>query len=704
MQNQPQHEKFAINYPKFVDRYDNVESYQKQYSTALTIENQIQIFCHANNTEITRNLTIIEEDDPVAALQNAYEEEDEEDTASQTARIQLAEKLWGTVIPEQKGKLLFWYERQLQTVGVVVTDNEFITVDQSFIQAFKGELLIRQIVRKQNAETRFFEEIVQTQSKLKENVHVYLIITEDSIPFKRMQEVIQNCSDSHKVISQIIRGQPEEATTQVQSDYIQNLNPAQNLACLKASQKNITLIQGCPGGGKTTTAAYIIKNAMSKHKRILVCAGTDVAADNLCMAMKKIGIMSTRVCAISREQNKVANQQYSARVHPDIMDREIHMQCLNQLQPILQNLNQKINEYGLATPNDKLYQQFFDAETGFKKNDFDAFKQYFIQPPRINFINIYSTRNEVKDKAYELYRITYSKIFQESQIIVSTCSTCGDHRFKNKNGYTQFDMCLLDESPQCIEPEQLIPIIHVSQKLVLVGDQKQLGPVIQSQNLKKSGFGLSLFQRLLNCKFPVTILNIQYRMHPALIEYPNIKFYDGIISSGVQASDRLLPVRENNAPIVQDHFPSQMINVQNGQEENSQSTSYLNRQECEETVVLVNKLLNTYHITESDISIITPYAAQRHLIRNKLREKNITAIEVSSVDEFQGRENKIIIFSFVRSIKVGFTNDVKRLNVSLTRAQYQLYIICNVDCLYKDRELNELVKFYRTKKAIINNQ
>ncbi|CAL5992832.1 DNA_helicase [Hexamita inflata] len=390
------------------------------------------------------------------------------------------------------------------------------------------------------------------------------------------------------------------------------------------------------------------------------------------------------------------------------MDREIHMQCLNQLQSILQNLNQKINEYKLTTPNDNLFEQFFDAETGFRKNDFDAFQQYFIQPPRINFINIYSTKNEVKNKAFELYRITYSKIFQESQIIVSTCSTCGDRRFKDKNGYTQFDMCLLDESSQCIEPEQLIPIIHVSQKLVLIGDQKQLGPVIQSQNLTESGFGLSLFQRLLNCKFPFTRLNIQYRMHPALIEYPNKKFYEGSICSGVQASDRLLPVRENNAPIVQDHFPSQMIHVQNGQEEQSlQSRSYLNRQECEETVVLVNKLLNTYHITESDISIITPYAAQRHLIRNKLREINITDIEVSSVDEFQGRENKIIILSFVRSIRVGFTNDVKRLNVSLTRAQYQLYIICNVNCLYRDRELKELVKFYRTKKAItnyVNNQ
>ncbi|CAL6057615.1 DNA_helicase [Hexamita inflata] len=520
-----------------------------------------------------------------------------------------------------------------------------------------------------------------------------------------MQETIKNCSDAHKIISQIIRGKPDEATTQVQYNLIQKLNPAQNLACLKALQKNVTLIQGCPGGGKTTTSAYIVKTAMPKHKKILVCAGTNVAADNLCMALKKIGIMSTRVCAVSREQNYVAGKKYTARVHPDIMDREIHMQCLKQLQSVLNDLTQSMNVHKLESPDDKFQEHFYDVDTGFGKNDFDIFKQYFVQPPKVNFINVFPSRNEVRNKAFELYRITYSEIFQESQIIVSTCSNSGDRRFQNKKGYTQFDLCLLDESSQCIEPEQLIPIIHGSKKLVLVGDQKQLGPVIQSQNLKNAGFGLSLFQRLVNCNFPVTPLNIQYRMHPALIEYPNKRYYDGIINSGVEASNRLLWLRETKTQIVPDHFPSQMINVPNGHEEqSSQSTSFFNKKECEVTINLVGKLLNTYHITEEDIGIITPYGGQKHLIRNKLKEKNIMNVEVSSVDEFQGREKKIIILSFVRSIRSGFTNNVQRLNVSLTRAQYQLYIICNVSCLYKDRELKELVKFYEQKKAIVNHQ
>ncbi|CAL6066804.1 Nonsense-mediated_mRNA decay protein [Hexamita inflata] len=145
------------------------------------------------------------------------------------------------------------------------------------------------------------------------------------------------------------------------------------------------------------------------------------------------------------------------------MDREIHMQCLKQLQPVLDELTQNLKDYKLECPDDRFYEQFYDVDTGFGKNDFDIFKRYFTQPPKINFISSFPSRQS-KNKAFDLYRITYSEIFQESQIIVSTCANSGDRRFQNKKGYTQFDLCLLDESSQCIEPEQLIPIVHGSKK------------------------------------------------------------------------------------------------------------------------------------------------------------------------------------------------------------------------------------------------
>ncbi|CAL6066802.1 Hypothetical_protein [Hexamita inflata] len=154
MQNQPQqfdsfrefmqseieiHERLAIYYPGFKNSYDNIQSFQQQYSNALTIENQIQIFSNRYKNDITKNITIVEEDVPVTIPQVAGDEEDEEEQQTSMAVVKLNEKLWGTVIPEQRGKLLFWSEHKFRTAGVIIADNEFIHVDQQFIQAYKGD-------------------------------------------------------------------------------------------------------------------------------------------------------------------------------------------------------------------------------------------------------------------------------------------------------------------------------------------------------------------------------------------------------------------------------------------------------------------------------------------------------------------------------------------------------------------------------------
>ncbi|CAL6057677.1 DNA_helicase [Hexamita inflata] len=692
-------EKLAQNYKKFTNNYPNIEAYQQQYSKALTIENQIQIFSHKRKQNISKNITIIEDVNPEIQLEYQVES-----TSNIKSYIQLNQKLYGPVISEQKGKLLFWFDKILATVDIIVQDNEILLVDHQFIQNYKGEHIKSQIVKQFNSETRIFQEVISIHTKVKEKVQVYLIITEDSIPFKRMQETLKNCSDKHQIISQIIKGTVSDQIDKTNVFIKQStLNKSQNDAGLIALQRNVSLIQGCPGGGKTTTSAHIVKQAMKKYKKILVCAGTNVAADNLCMSLKKIGVLATRVCSVSREQNYEAGKKYSPKVHPEIADREIHSQCLQKLQKFFDKLKSRFEDYKLSHPDDKQAQKFFDWESGFNKTHYEIFKSYFSQPPKVNFICSYPSKKENKNEAFDLYRCEYSLVFENSQVIVSTCSTSGDRRFQSNNTLTKFDFCLLDESSQCIEPEQLIPIVHGCTKLVLVGDQKQLGPVISSQNLFKAGFGLSLFQRLVNCNFPITALNVQYRMHPALIEYPNKRYYDGIISSGISDAQRILKLRTGKVQMVTDDFPSVMINVK-GQEEHNDSLSYCNKKECEETINTVNKLLRTYEINEKDIGIITPYTGQKQLIRHKLQKLNLNQVEISSVDEFQGREKKIVILSFVRTIKSGFTDDVKRLNVSLTRAQYQLYILCNVSCLNKNKELKELVKFYDEKKAVINTQ
>ncbi|CAL6102734.1 DNA_helicase [Hexamita inflata] len=568
----------------------------------------------------------------------------------------------------------------------------------------------------------------QTIYEPQNNVQIFITESKNSVTVQRMKETLIQCKyHTELLISNIILGKSSEDNFLNQQSYQDNygiqssynctpkyqsdhLNDSQNLACLMAQTKKISLIQGCPGGGKTTTSAHIIKSMMSNFDSILVCAGTNIAADNLCIAMKKLGIEFTRVCALTIEECSSEGKYQKYQVHPDVKDYEIHAKCQLKLQPLLQQLNQKYSQYEAKKQyNENLNQTkytryieydereyFYDAITRFTKVDLDMLKIYMTQPPSIRFINCNRSK-EVSSKAFEHYRMLYSQIFSESKILVATCATSGDKRFADRT----FEFCLLDESSQCIEPEQLIPIIHGCNHVVLVGDQNQLGPVVQCQNLVNAGYNLSLFQRLIHCGFPITPLNIQYRMHPALIEYPNTKYYQGIINSGIKAENRILKLKTSlKEQIITNSFPSLMIDVNGKEEFNKDSKSYSNKQECEFTLELIKYILRTYYVKEEDIGVITPYIQQKFLIQEQLKNIHLNEVEVNSVDSFQGREKKIIILSFVRTDNNGFTSDQKRLNVSLTRCQYQLYILCNVQCMNKNEELKQLVDFYVSKQAL----
>ncbi|CAL6087681.1 DNA_helicase [Hexamita inflata] len=700
------------NYPKFSNKYLDSNSYTYQFSKALDIENRYSILSEKKRIDISKRCTIVEEENKTW--------------------IELKEKLRDRELDD--AIILFWKNNSLIEKEVNINDSQYIDIDQNFIKQYLGKVLIEQNVKRYDEWYDKEISFIQTIYEPLNNVQIFITESKNSVTVQRMKETLIKCQEqfyrTEQIISKIIQGKVSQVlnqdnyaqsyydnygmysrypyTSKYQSDH---LNDSQNLACQIAQSNSISLIQGCPGGGKTTTSAHIIKSMMNKFRSILVCAGTNIAADNLCIAMKKLGIEFTRVCALTIEEYSSEGKYQKYQVHSDVKDYEIHAKCQLRLQPLLQQLNQKysLHEAKRQKINKNLnmtkysrYQEydedeyFYDSLTGFNKADFDLLKTFMNKPPSIRFINCNRSK-EVSSKAFEHYRMLYSQIFSESKIVVSTCATSGDKRFADRT----FEFCLLDESSQCIEPEQLIPIVHGCNHVVLVGDQNQLGPVVQCQNLVNAGYDMSLFQRLVYCGFPITPLNIQYRMHPALIEYSNIKYYKGIINSGIKAESRLLEQKNSlNGQIITNSFPSLMINV-NGKEDFDKDTkSYSNKQECELTLELISYILRTYNVKEEDIGVITPYIQQKFLIQEQLKNIHLNEVEVNSVDSFQGREKKIIILSFVRTDNSGFTSDQKRLNVSLTRCQYQLYILCNVQCMNKNEELKQLVNFYESKQAL----
>jgi len=253
----------------------------------------------------------------------------------------------------------------------------------------------------------------------------------------------------------------------------------------------------------------------------------------------------------------------------------------------------------------------------------------------------------------------------------------------------------------------MIPLVLGCKQVVLVGDHQvglgcnflllpftqiflqQLGPVIMNKKAARAGLTQSLFERLVVLINRPIRLQVQYRMHPCLSEFPSNMFYEGTLQNGVTAPERLRKNVDFPWPVPD----TPMFFYQNlGQEEISSSgTSFLNRTEASNVEKIVTKFFKS-GVIPSQIGVVTPYEGQRSYIVNymqfngSLKKDLYKEIEVASVDAFQGREKDYIILSCVRSNEhqgIGFLNDPRRLNVALTRAKYGVVILGNPKVLSK---------------------
>lgn len=99
---------------------------------------------------------------------------------------------------------------------------------------------------------------------------------------------------------------------------------------------------------------------------------------------------------------------------------------------------------------------------------------------------------------------------------------------------------MVDESTQATEPEVLVAIVRGVRQLILVGDHCQLGPVILCKKAAKAGLSQSLFERLVLLGNRPIRLQVQYRMHPVLSQFPSNVFYEGSLQNGVTESKHVV--------------------------------------------------------------------------------------------------------------------------------------------------------------------
>ncbi|XP_020743589.2 5'-3' DNA helicase ZGRF1 isoform X1 [Odocoileus virginianus] len=282
-------------------------------------------------------------------------------------------------------------------------------------------------------------------------------------------------------------------------------------------------------------------------------------------------------------------------------------------------------------------------------------------------------------KSIEQHKLGTNKtLLKQVQVVGVTCAACP---FPCMNDL-KFPVVVLDECSQMTEPASLLPIARFEcEKLILVGDPKQLPPTIQgSDAAHENGLEQTLFDRLCLMGHKPILLRTQYRCHPTISAIANDLFYEGHLVNGISATER--------SPLLE-WLPTLCFYDVKGLEQIERGNSFHNVAEAAFTLKLIQSLVAS-GIAGAMIGVITLYKSQMHKLCHLLsavdfNHPNMKAVQVSTVDAFQGAEKEIIILSCVRTRQVGFIDSEKRMNVALTRGRRHLLIVGNLACLRKNR-------------------
>ena len=531
-----------------------------------------------------------------------------------------------------------------------------------------------------------------------------------------------------------------------------SLNPSQVTAIEMVHDIDfpITMIQGPPGTGKTSTLVVLLqvlfaaspakqgasgsgrkvyrsappqskkakptrKNSTDPTcKRILLCAPSNAATDELVRRatagkLDYLGVSVLRIGSSDNMSGDIRKYTLDAKCAERVKRSR---EALDKVQQGIYDLEKKLR--GKETEIQQLSRQVEHLAVAEEASE-----------RRIAQANLKATEQQIATQRQKLKRLITSKtdqqrlfnkqnssvrqeVLESSQLICTTLGASG--HFLLRNAHLDFDTVIIDEAAQCTEPEVLIPLQYECRKLILVGDPMQLRATVVSLKAKTALLDQSLFERLQKLNWATrctTMLSEQYRMHPDICRFPSFRFYGDKLLTAEQIKNRPPPLwyagpsNRISSQQVQAGLdrPYTFFDVAHGRETsaNAGESSCYNVDEVQFAVHLLLELCIAspsvgFH---GRVAFITPYSRQRtELIRSLKKtfgDRIMKSVEVGTVDSFQGQERDIIIFSCVRTARIGFLKDPKRMNVGLTRAKHSLFVIGHRHTLQRDDAWRALV-------------
>jgi superfamily I DNA and/or RNA helicase len=422
------------------------------------------------------------------------------------------------------------------------------------------------------------------------------------------------------------------------------LNPTQEEAVNKVLwAKEVSIVHGPPGTGKTTTLVEAIYETLHRESQVLVCAQSNMAVDWISEKLVDRGISVLRVGNPSRVNDKMLSFTYERQFesHPDYPQLWSIRKAIRQLQSLKK------------------------AHRG------EAFHQKM---------------NSLKDRATELEIRIHNQLFAEARVIACTLAGSANRVLLGQH----FDTLFIDEAAQALEPACWIAIRKAS-RVILAGDYCQLPPTIKCIEALRGGLDRTLMQAIAERKpETVSLLKVQYRMNEEIMRFSSDWFYHGQVQSAPEVSHR---------GILSYEIPMEWINTAGmdcNEEFVRENFGRINKPEAELTIeqlrLYLQKIGKERVLEERiDVGVISPYKAQVYYLRHLLKQDPFfkpfrPLITVNTVDGFQGQERDIILISLVRANEegqIGFLNDLRRMNVAITRARMKLIILGDASTLTK---------------------
>lgn len=455
------------------------------------------------------------------------------------------------------------------------------------------------------------------------------------------------------------------------------------------TKQGFALLQGPPGTGKTRTVVAILEALCVEHKRVLVCAPSNAAVDEIALRLMKQapGLKLVRVGvpeAVRSEilhltldelsQDKMANDAKLTNSQHSCEVEEVRAESreLNKLIHETHVKRVELPDEDKLLPTDEYRELTHELCSLHEQNN----------SIKSRLAKLAAQRRKSKEQMERLESEIRQGVLEGADVVLCTLSSAAHEQLAKVRG--GFEVVIVDEATQATEPSTMIPLELGCKKCILVGDPQQLPPTVHSGSRQLE---LSLFERLMDAGHPVKMLQVQYRMHPLICAFPSKHFY----SSNLRA-DSSLATRQRPS-LCAGLQPLSFIDT--GQRSaRREGNGWANSTEAEMISEQVWELLEGSTLEQAaEIGIIAPYRAQVKEIRRCLERtqrsrdrKNqglLSAVEVSTVDGFQGREKDVVLISIVRDRDrgLGFVKDHRRMNVAITRAKHALVLVGNASSL-----------------------